>query len=51
MFSAYRQRFPGVTLPRTELAASSEITIPLFPHMTFAQQDRVVDALAREVRP
>lgn len=51
LFSAYRERFPGVTLPRTELAASGEITIPLFPHMTFAQQDRVVDALAREVSP
>ena len=49
LFSAYRERFPGVTLPRTELSARGEITIPLFPHMTFAQQDRVVEALAREV--
>jgi dTDP-4-amino-4,6-dideoxygalactose transaminase len=51
LFSAYRERFPGVSLPRTELAASGEITIPLFPHMTTAQQDRVIDALAREVSP
>lgn len=51
LFSAFRKRFPDVSLPRTETVASSEITIPLFPHMTTAQQDRVVDALAREVSP
>ena len=28
-FSAYRQRFPGVSLPRTELASRSELTLPL----------------------
>ncbi len=44
-FSAYRERMPGIHLPRTELAAGSEITIPLFPHMTEDQQDRVVEAL------
>lgn len=49
LFSAFRTRFPNVSLPRTELAASSEITIPLFPHMTIAQQDRVLEALAQEV--
>jgi dTDP-4-amino-4,6-dideoxygalactose transaminase len=51
LFSAYRERFPDVRLPRTETAASSEITIPLFPHMTTAQQDRVLDAIAQEVTP
>jgi dTDP-4-amino-4,6-dideoxygalactose transaminase len=51
LFSAYRKRFPGVSLPRTELAASSEITIPLFPYMTTAQQDRVINAIASEVSP
>jgi dTDP-4-amino-4,6-dideoxygalactose transaminase len=45
-FTAYRERFPGVSLPVTELAARSEITLPLYPHLTEADQDRVVDALA-----
>ncbi len=44
-FSAYRQRFPGVSLPRTERAARSELTIPLFPHMSAAQQEQVVEGL------
>ena len=46
-FSAYRSRFPDVRLPRTELAARCELTIPLFPHMTPAQQERVLDGLER----
>ncbi len=45
-FSVYRERMPGVSLAHTELAASSEITIPLFPHMTEEQQERVVAGLA-----
>jgi dTDP-4-amino-4,6-dideoxygalactose transaminase len=32
-------------LPRTELAARTEITLPLFPHMSEAQQQDVLDAL------
>jgi dTDP-4-amino-4,6-dideoxygalactose transaminase len=48
-FSAYRNRYPGVSLPRTELAARSEVTLPLFSHMTEADQDRVVAALAEEL--
>jgi len=50
LFSAYRARFPQLSLPRTEAVASREITIPLFPHMTIAQQDRVLAAIAQEVR-
>ena len=38
-----------MSLPRTELAARSEVTLPLFPHMTEADQDRVVGALAEEL--
>lgn len=49
LFTAYRERYPAVSLPRTEMAASCEITIPLFPHMTTAQQDRVLEAISREV--
>ena len=40
-FTAYRERFPGVSLPRTERAARTEVTLPLFPHMTEPEQDRV----------
>lgn len=45
-FTAYRERFPGISLPRTELASRTEVTIPLFPHMTEAEQDRVVLGIA-----
>jgi dTDP-4-amino-4,6-dideoxygalactose transaminase len=48
-FTAYRTRYPGVSLPRTELAARSEVTLPLFAHMTEADQHRVVAALAEEL--
>ena len=44
-FSAYRERFPGVSLPRTELASRCEVTIPLYPHMTAEEQDRVCTAI------
>jgi dTDP-4-amino-4,6-dideoxygalactose transaminase len=44
-FSAYRERFPGVSLPRTELAARTEVTIPLYPHMSEAEQDQVIAAI------
>jgi dTDP-4-amino-4,6-dideoxygalactose transaminase len=49
LFTTYRERFPGVSLPKTESAAAAEITIPLFAHMTSGQQDRVIDAIAREL--
>lgn len=44
-FSVYVDRFPAVSLPRTELAARSEVTIPLYPHMTDAEQNRVIAGL------
>jgi len=44
-FSAYRESQPG-ELPRSDLAARSQLTLPLFPHMTEQQQDTVVEALA-----
>jgi dTDP-4-amino-4,6-dideoxygalactose transaminase len=47
-FTAYRERFPDVSLPRTEQAARTEVTIPLFPHLSEADQDRVVHAIAAE---
>ncbi len=45
-FSEYRRRFPGLSLPRTELAARCEVTIPLYPHMTGTDQDRVIAAIS-----
>jgi dTDP-4-amino-4,6-dideoxygalactose transaminase len=44
-FSAYRDRPRDGALTLTELAARSELTIPLYPQMTEHQQDRVMDAL------
>jgi dTDP-4-amino-4,6-dideoxygalactose transaminase len=49
LFTAYRERYPGVSLPRTELASRTEVTVPLFPDMTEEQQGRVVAALAQEL--
>jgi dTDP-4-amino-4,6-dideoxygalactose transaminase len=48
-FTAYRERFPDLSLPVTELASRTELTLPLYPHMTHADQDRVVAALAEAV--
>jgi dTDP-4-amino-4,6-dideoxygalactose transaminase len=45
-FTAYRERFPDVSLPITELASRTELTLPFYPHMTHDDQDRVVTALA-----
>jgi dTDP-4-amino-4,6-dideoxygalactose transaminase len=45
-FSAYRERFPDLSLPVTELASRTELTLPFYPHMTDGDQDRVVTALA-----
>ncbi|HEY1832907.1 MAG TPA: DegT/DnrJ/EryC1/StrS aminotransferase family protein [Solirubrobacteraceae bacterium] len=50
-FSAYQSRFPGISLPVTELASRTELTLPFYPHMTHADQDRVVAALAEVVKP
>jgi dTDP-4-amino-4,6-dideoxygalactose transaminase len=41
-FTYYRSRFPGVIVPKTESIARREVTLPLFPGMTDAQQDLVI---------
>jgi dTDP-4-amino-4,6-dideoxygalactose transaminase len=41
-FTAYRERVNGLRLHRTELVARSEITLPLYPHMTAEEQERVL---------
>jgi dTDP-4-amino-4,6-dideoxygalactose transaminase len=47
--SAYRSRFPDVSLPQTELAARAEVTLPLYPHMTEIEQERVLTGLERNL--
>jgi dTDP-4-amino-4,6-dideoxygalactose transaminase len=42
----YRERCPGVHLPRTEDFAERELTIPLHPQITSPVVEAVVDALA-----
>ncbi len=44
-FSAYRQLYPGVSLPRTELASQTQFNLPLFPHMTEEELERVASTL------
>jgi dTDP-4-amino-4,6-dideoxygalactose transaminase len=50
LFTAYRERYGDLSLPRTEDAAAREISIPLYAHLTDAQQDRVVSALIDALR-
>ena len=44
-FSAYADA--GTDLPRSELAAATELTLPLYPHLTEGDQDRVVAAVGQ----
>jgi dTDP-4-amino-4,6-dideoxygalactose transaminase len=50
-FTAYRERFPDLSLPITELASRTELTLPFYPHMTYDDQDRVAAALAEVLSP
>jgi len=45
LFTAYREAYGEVSLPRTERVADGLFSIPLFPHITEAQQERVAEAL------
>ncbi len=44
-FTAYREAYGETSLPRTERAAAGLFSIPLFPHITEAQQERVAEAI------
>ena len=48
-FSAYREAYGEVSLPRTERVADGLFSIPLFPHITAAQQQRVADGLLESI--
>ena len=41
----YRENFPGQNLPNTDWNTQRLVTLPLFPDMTDAEQDRVVAAI------
>ena len=47
-FSAYEE-LAGRGLARSELVARSELTLPLFPHLTEADQDRVLAGLEQSL--
>jgi dTDP-4-amino-4,6-dideoxygalactose transaminase len=47
-FSEYAAHSPG-RLPRSELVARTQLTLPLYPHLSETDQDRVVDAVREGV--
>jgi dTDP-4-amino-4,6-dideoxygalactose transaminase len=44
-FSYYRQRYAGISLPKTEAAAGREVTLPLYPTMSSEQVNIVISAV------
>lgn len=49
LFSYYRDRFPGTSLPETEQYFSRELTLPLHPGLTQSDLGRVVTSLKQSV--
>jgi dTDP-4-amino-4,6-dideoxygalactose transaminase len=45
LFSYYRQRYPGLRLPLTEQVAQREVTLPLYPAMSDAQVELVIESV------
>ena len=47
LYPYYQENFPVRTgqLPNTEYASDRILSLPLFPTMTFEDQDRVIDAM------
>ncbi len=41
-FTYYQERYPGVSVEKTEHLAARQVTLPLFPTMSDAQQDLVI---------
>jgi dTDP-4-amino-4,6-dideoxygalactose transaminase len=49
-FSYYRQRYPKVTLPKTEAIARREVTLPLYPGMSDKDVDYVIASLKQAIK-
>lgn len=47
---AYQADYEGLRLPVTEASAAQVLSLPLYPEMSEAQQDRVVEAIKEVVR-
>ena len=50
LFSYYRQRYPGISLPNTEAAAAREVTLPLYPTMSFENVDYVLSVIRETLK-
>jgi dTDP-4-amino-4,6-dideoxygalactose transaminase len=50
LFSYYRTRFPGISLPETERFFAREITLPLHPQLTESDVDCVVSAVRNALK-
>jgi dTDP-4-amino-4,6-dideoxygalactose transaminase len=48
-FSFYLERFPGVTLPKTEEFCAQELTLPLHPLLTTDDIERIVKLLRKAI--
>ncbi len=44
-FSYYQSRYGKISLPKTEAVSESEVTLPLYPGMSAAQVDLVIDVV------
>ena len=49
-FSYYRDAYPGLSLPHTDAVAARILTLPLFPGMSTAQVERVVEVLGHSLQ-
>ncbi|MDX1437231.1 MAG: DegT/DnrJ/EryC1/StrS family aminotransferase, partial [Anaerolineales bacterium] len=49
-FSYYKELYPELRLPRTEVFAAREVTLPLYPTMSEGDLSRVVEAVNRSLR-
>jgi len=50
LLSLYRQRYPNLHLPRTEVFAERELTLPLHPRISSSMLEMIVARLAEAVR-
>jgi perosamine synthetase len=46
----YKQLYPDLHLPNTEIALASVIILPLYPQMTDEEQEYVIDTLSKALK-